>query len=60
MRFISIMILLAVAGCSNPWTEIPTGGYQYIKLEDGTRCVIWSGGSLRYQGGISCDWGCTP
>ena len=47
----SLLILLLIAGCSEPKEKSETNFIKEYVLEDGTRCVV-----LYRYGGIDCDW----
>lgn len=55
-----IIVAILIAGCIDPSPEAPpiTDRVRDIYLEDGTRCVLYTGS--RAEAGLSCDWGRLP
>lgn len=56
--WLGLIVILAAAvtcgGCMAGEAVDSSGQVRELKLEDGTRCVLFAG---YYKGGITCDWG---
>lgn len=58
MKYLAIVVVLLLAGCSDQSTPKATVSYGLnqiteINLSDGTHCAIYDG---YHQGGMTCNW----